>query len=363
MLVFICLLQLINSLSNELDIYYFDVGQADSQLLVFPNGFSILVDLGEESSGATNAKYVGTRLEQILGTKHINILVVSHLHRDHIGSSKGGIRYLVDTMNFTFDKLIDRDHGYNYNNQECYSETIDYHNIGTMSSTGVDWICLVASEHSNHHLKQIREVGKIYSTDQINVGLSNVQIQIVQIDAYSATFKDNVTLVSGNHRYDTYPPSENDYSICLKITFNKFVYLTCGDLDGEYETSDNGYIYNDIENVTKNKVGEIDLYHVNHHGSSHSNNKEWLSTLKPSASVISCGEDNTYNHPSEEALNNLQEYSYIFATEDCNSEVTNKFSDYTIINGDILVRVPQEALNYYVSDIKQTKINKFKIKN
>ena len=28
MLVFICLLQLINSLSNELDIYYFDVGQA-----------------------------------------------------------------------------------------------------------------------------------------------------------------------------------------------------------------------------------------------------------------------------------------------------------------------------------------------
>ena len=44
MLVFICLLQLINSLSNELDIYYFDVGQADSQLLVFPNGFSVLVD-------------------------------------------------------------------------------------------------------------------------------------------------------------------------------------------------------------------------------------------------------------------------------------------------------------------------------
>lgn len=80
-------------------------------------------------------------------------------------------------------------------------------------------------------------------------------------------------------------------------------------------------------------------------------------------SVISCGESNSYNHPTEEALNNLQEYSYIFATEDCNPEVTNKFSDYSIINGDILVRVPQDALNYYVSDIKQTKINKFKIKN
>src|SRR5574344_3043364 len=128
MLVFVCLFQLFNSLSNELDIYYFDVGQADSQLLVFPNGFSILIDLGEESSGTSNAKYVGTRLEQILGTKHINILVVSHLHRDHIGSSKGGIRYLVDVMNFTFNKLIDRDHGYNHNNQECNSKTIDYHN-------------------------------------------------------------------------------------------------------------------------------------------------------------------------------------------------------------------------------------------
>ena len=153
MLVFVCLFQLFNSLSNELDIYYFGVGQADSQLLVFPNGFSILIDLGEESSGATNAKYVGARLEQILGTKHINVLVVSHLHRDHIGISKGGIRYLVDTMNFTFDKLIDRDHGYNHNNQECNSETIDYHNIGTISSTGVDWICLVVNNLSNSSFK------------------------------------------------------------------------------------------------------------------------------------------------------------------------------------------------------------------
>ena len=66
---------------------------------------------------------------------------------------------------------------------------------------------------------------------------------------------------------------------------NEYRYVTSGDLDGDYANrfalraatqlcfslpfSTFGYTYNDIESAVKNRVGEVDIYHANHHGSAH----------------------------------------------------------------------------------------------
>ena len=42
---------------------------------------------------------------------------------------------------------------------------------------------------------------------------------------------------------------------------------------GEYATSSFGYTYNDVETPMGKLTGEVDVLHVNHHGSSHSSNK------------------------------------------------------------------------------------------
>jgi beta-lactamase superfamily II metal-dependent hydrolase len=47
-------------------------------------------------------------------------------------------------------------------------------------------------------------------------------------------------------------------------------------------------------------VGEIDVYHLNHHGSSHSSSLQWLTLLNPLVTVGSCGVDNSYGHPNQE---------------------------------------------------------------
>ena len=51
-----------------LDIYVFNVGQADSQLIVFPSGDSILVDAGETSTGSMNCKAIADGSSRSLGS-------------------------------------------------------------------------------------------------------------------------------------------------------------------------------------------------------------------------------------------------------------------------------------------------------
>ena len=61
----IYLLSLLFIIANcSLKIYYFDVGQGDSQLIVYPSGFTVLIDVGPENNAETT---VYNRLVQLLG--------------------------------------------------------------------------------------------------------------------------------------------------------------------------------------------------------------------------------------------------------------------------------------------------------
>ena len=66
-----------------------------------------------------------------------------------------------------------------------------------------------------------------------------------------------------------------------------------GDLSG-FNTSR----YKDIETSVARRVGRVELYKVNHHGSDHSSNPFWLRTIRPRIAVISVGEGNDYGHPT-----------------------------------------------------------------
>ena len=182
----------------------------------------------------------------------------------------------------------------------------------------------------------------------------DVEIEIVVTDGLSVKMKSGEN-VSGIHIQDKTPPSENDYSIGLRITFGSFVYLTCGDLDGEYATSADGYYYNDIESVYKDIVGEIDCYHGNHHGSQHSNNDNWLTVLKPTSALISCGEKNTYGHPTKLALDHITKWTNnVFLTENCNQDVTQLYDQVEIMNSDILIQFTKGNTFYQIQN--KTKI-------
>ncbi|ELP91327.1 competence protein comec, putative, partial [Entamoeba invadens IP1] len=175
---------------------------------------------------------------------------------------------------------------------------------------------------------------------------------------------DNSQVLTGDHRSEQYPPSENDYTIALRIQFGDFVYFTAGDLDGEDSKSSYKYKYHNVESTYKTFIGQVDVYHADHHGSEHSNNKDFLSTLLPTVSLISCGAGNSYGHPTQKALENMQLTSKIFLTQDCNPTITDKYPNAVIVlNDEIVVSYTKDSSTYTVSDSQNSKSHTFAIKS
>ena len=95
-----------------LDIYVFNVGQADSQLIVFPSGYSIIVDAGETSTGSMNCIAIAERIISIIWKPYVDVGVVTHLHIDHVGyAGKNDFYRLMANAWIRFGKLVDRNSG------------------------------------------------------------------------------------------------------------------------------------------------------------------------------------------------------------------------------------------------------------
>src|SRR5262245_26120159 len=74
-----------------LKIYFLDVGQGDSTLIVSPTGTTLLVDGGPNGSGTSAV--VPTLVS--LGLTTVNYAVATHYHADHIG----GLDEVANAMN------------------------------------------------------------------------------------------------------------------------------------------------------------------------------------------------------------------------------------------------------------------------
>lgn len=46
------------------------------------------------------------------------------------------------------------------------------------------------------------------------------------------------------------------------------------------------HTYTDIETVVSPRIGEVDVYHADHHGSSHSSNENLISMLLPEVTLV-----------------------------------------------------------------------------
>ena len=91
--------------------------------------------------------------------------------------------------------------------------------------------------------------------------------------------------------------AENDLSIGLLVKFGDFRYLIAGDLTGDPNED-----VVDVEELIKDDAKDVDVYHVNHHGSRTSSSDDFLQAIKPRVVIVSNG--GSYCHPSKEVVTN-----------------------------------------------------------
>lgn len=93
----------------------------------------------------------------------------------------------------------------------------------------------------------------------------------------------------------------NASSLSVLLEYRGFQGIFTGDIGEAQEEKllTSGYLAQyGIENV--------DFYKAAHHGSNHSNSREFLDKLSPKMTVISCAKKNSYGHPGTEAIERIQ---------------------------------------------------------
>ena len=347
---------------KALEIHIFNVGNADSQLVVFPSGYSILIDCGDrDTTNASNTKHIAKRIETILGKKSIDVFVLTHYHGDHFGiKGKNGIWHLLEKQKFSIGKFIKRDIA-RYNGSklsDCSKTTLKYKYLGSMDSTKAKFVCYSVSSKDKTKLSKVAENANICSTTQINPPDTGAKVTILMRDALGIKDEETGKKLSRDSRTDTLKVAENDFSICLRIQFGKFVYATCGDLTGyTYEVNSNKY--HDVESYVAPMMGEVDLLNANHHGAKSATNEKWANTLKPTVTVVSCeGGDLPYSRTLEN-LKNVN--SVVYTTGDSYSSTVEQYGA-TQMGDDVVVTVPTNGKKFTVASPSGKKSKTFNIK-
>lgn len=375
--------------AGELNVYWFDVEQGDAQLIVGPTGTTMLVDLGENAWNAywtTMANRVADAIRDICGIAsgpvHLDYVMGSHLHLDHIGypgnpedtgNVGNGIYQLLhpDGHAFTVGELITRDGGTwvdTDSSDTCEvgtsadpADEIDWNHAGTLSQTARRWVCWVdgpSGQGDREHIEgRVRVLTNGAPWGDVDLG-PGVDAPILLANGKGVMQADGVTPVSGDNTNMSTPPSENDYSIAVKVSFGDFDYATAGDSDGRYGNSAFGYTYNDVEAHLIEPFGNVDTLRVNHHGSGNSSSDDYVDGLAPETAVIQCG-TNSYGHPANRVLDALRAVSndagvgadiYI-NNNPCDDEDSEGTIDYTgVLNtdGDIWLHTTGDGDGYKV---------------
>lgn len=202
-----------------------------------------------------------------------------------------------------------------------YSKTI----IETIRALSYDRIDYVIATHPHaDHIGGIEAVLKAFSVGCIylpDVSASTATYigmaeTILDLDIEAKIAETGVDVLSeGNLHASFLAPNtidesdQNRNSAVLLLTYGKTRFLFMGDADTTIEDAISGTV-------------KCDVLKVGHHGSRTASGASFLLKASPTYAVISCGQDNSYGHPHEEALQRLQDSGAEILRTDLSGTIT-----------------------------------------
>lgn len=245
---------------KNLKIYFIDVGQGDSTLIITPTNKKVLIDSGGSETGNfdigknTIVPYLLDR-----GIVSLDYICISHFDSDHCD----GFKYLLN--NIKVKNIII--------SKQC------------KVTENFEQIMYLVNKKKTNIIKV--EAGKNLNIDRY------VKLKI---------FSPGEVLVN----------DINDNSIVMQLEYNKFSCLFTGDISKKIE-----------QNLVK-KYGNFlksDVLKVSHHGSKNSSDEKFIKIVNPKISLIGVGKNNKFGHPNENVLKVLYDINSKVLRTDKNGEI------------------------------------------
>ena len=304
---------------GNLKFHFISVGQADSIFIEFPTGNNMLIDAAESSSVSKVTDYITN-----LGVSTIDYVLLTHQDSDHAGG--------MATVFNTFEvKYALRPSVYS-----TYSPTSGDKAFPTEFNIGAS-----ASSASPSSTKTYYEYLKaVYNEEGCGWAAFNKDTDLSFTAVLDETeylcYVDFLTPTAavGNIKYN----KNNNYSPIISIEYCGFKMILTGDAEKEVE--------NELLSYYSDKDFKSDVLKVGHHGSKTSSTEEFIDSVRPEYSIISCGLDPEKSKycPWQVTLDRLNNIGSTIYRTDLNGDIvltvnktgsfnisTQKTSDYSSI--------------------------------
>jgi len=231
---------------NDIEITFVNVGQGDGAFITAPYRFNVLIDGGggNEYSEYNPGEKVYLEYLKTEGITKVDSAFVSHYHKDHVQGIIAAVENIRVRNLFLPDELPESEW------------RIALENAANANGTKVHYI----------------------SEETLLTYNNGMTIRIIP-PAKKTRISDD----------------ENDTTYVYHIEYGEFSAVFTGDMSSFAE--------NNL--IELGKAYEADLLKVAHHGSKTSTSKAWVESVKPKYAVICVGEDNTFNLPNDETIENL----------------------------------------------------------
>ena len=225
-----------------------DVGQGDSILIETPGGLNYLVDGGGYLFERSN-RVSDQVLYPALYSKNIRELDAIFLTHNHVDHSQGVEELIFD--------------GYPVKN-----------------------LFMSAQTNNDQLLNQQLVPVSLLKKGSVIEGSDGVTITVYNPEGRIIAKEDD---------------EQNNASLVMTISYHNINLLLCGDIEAEVESQ----LVEELQAFSSEK--DFQIIKIPHHGSKTSSTREFIQAIDPETAVISVGANNSFNHPSDEVMERLDE--------------------------------------------------------